>query len=421
MVRRAISRRQFLGRSACQAATVAAGVVSLAATAQGSPNDRIGVGVIGVRNRGRELAGMLAQFGDVSVRSLCDVDASVLPGAVAAVIEQGAATPQCEHDARRLFDDPTIDAVVIATPDHSHARLTRMACEAGKDVYVESPVTWRFGEGAELIRVARESRRVIQCGVQERSSDAIQAAVQHVRQDRLGKVSLVKAWTVHRRKPIPPKPDTAPPDDFDYAAWLADAPARPFNWNRVHFNWRWHWDYGGGELTHWGSHWLDVARRALQADWPQRITATGARGANSSTIETPETLSVHYHCGDIAVLWEHRLGSSHGVEGRSSGVAFYGEHGVLVVDRGGWKVYDGETAHGAASAVQMQTAHLRNFIDCVRTRQTPAADVASCVTSAGWCHLGNAAYRVERELRFDAERQVCIDDPQAQALLHHPA
>jgi len=414
---RDMNRRQFLGRSARQAAGVAAGVVTLAAAGSASASERVRLGVIGVRNRGRELAGLLAKFPDVEVCSLCDVDAGVLPAAVSTVVEQSGIAPQCERDVRRLFDDPTIDAVVIATPDHTHAPLTKHACLAGKDVYLESPATCRLAEGAELVSIAHDTRRIVQCGTQERSSEALQDALRHVRSGGIGKVALARAWTVHRRKPIPVKSDTAPPDGFDYGAWLSGAPVRPFNANRSHFNWRWFWDYGGGELAHWGSHWLDLARLGLNLEWPQRVAAAGGRLSTADAAETPATLSVQYDCGESTVLWEHRLCSSHGMEGRSAGLAFYGERGVLVIDRGGWKVYDGEPAHGAASAADMTAAHLRDFIDGVRTRHAPAADLASAVVSAGWCHLGNVSYRVQREIRFDPDQQVCSGDSAATALL----
>ena len=414
---REINRRQFLGRSARHAAGVAAGVVSLAASTHASPSERIRLGVIGVRNRGRELAGLLAGLPEAEVRCLCDVDAGVLASAAAVVVEQGAAAPQCERDARRLFDDPAIDAVVIATPDHSHVPLAKAACLAGKDVYLESPATWRLAEGPQLLAVVEETQRIVQCGIQERSDASVEQAILHLHSGRIGKVGLAKAWAVHRRKPIPVKADAIAPADFDYAAWLGEAAERPFNPNRCHFNWRWFWDYGGGELTHWGSHWLDLARWGLDANWPDRVSASGGKFGPRDATETPDTLLVQFQCGASTVLWEHRLSSGHGIEGRNAGVAFYGERGVMVIDRGGWKIYDGEPAHGSSSAKQMQLAHLRNFLDCIRTRHTPSADSASAVISAGWCHLGNLSYRLQREVRFDAAQGVCTGDAVATALV----
>jgi predicted dehydrogenase len=394
-LQRELSRRQFLGRSACRAAGVAAGVMTLSATAA-SPSMRVPVAVIGVRNRGRELATGLAALPDVELRTICDVDPSVRQSAAAHVQPLTSHPLHLEADYRRVLDDPAIAAVVIATPDHSHVPLATAACDAGKDVYLESPVVARLDEAAPLVAAA--SGRIVQAGLQERSGSVIRDAIQFLHRGRLGTVRLAKAWVVHRRKPLPKKSDEQAPDGLDYAAWLATGSSRPFNPNRFHYNWRWFWDYGGGELSQWGSHLLDLARWGLQVDWPDRVAATGGRYAFHDATETPDTLSVQYAFEQKSILWEHRLWSGHPVEGRSSGVAFYGDKGVLVLDRSGWKVYDGDPAGGVTTARELDTAHLRNFVDCIRTRQTPAADIATAALSAGLCHLGNRAYRAGHEL-----------------------
>ena len=407
--RREVNRRQFLGRSAQQAAGVAVGVVGLAAgVASGSvgrsssPNERVGVGIIGVRNQGRLLAGELAKLADVEVKSLCDVDESQFTPAVRAVVEAGQKEPTTEREFRRLLDDPSLAAVVIATPDHWHAPMTLLALQAGKDVYLESPATHSVEEGAALIAAARSGDRVVQIGLQQRSGSHFQSAIQFVRSGKLGTVRMAKAWVVHRRKSIGRRAECEAPVQVDYAAWLGSAPARAFQPNRFHFNWRWFWDYGGGELAHWGVHMLDVARWGLNVEVPQRVSAVGGKYSFDDDQETPDSLSVQYDFGAKLILWEHRLWSSHGPEGRSSGVAFHGDNGTLVVDRGGWKVYD----HGeviTADASDLQAAHLRNFIDCVRSRQTTVADPSVGVAASNLCHWGNAAYRAARELRLPGE------------------
>jgi len=407
--RREVNRRQFLGRSAQQAAGVAVGVVGLAAgVASGSvgrsssPNERVGVGIIGVRNQGRLLAGELAKLADVEVKSLCDVDESQFAPAVRAVVETGRMEPTTEREFRRLLDDPSLAAVVIAAPDHWHAPMTLLALQAGKDVYLESPATHSVEEGAALIEAARSGERVVQVGLQQRSGSHFQSAIQFVRSGKLGTVRMAKAWIVHRRKSIGRRAECEAPAQVDYAAWLGPAPARAFQPNRFHFNWRWFWDYGGGELAHWGVHMLDVARWGLNVEVPQRVSAVGGKYSFDDDQETPDSLSVQYDFGAKAILWEHRLWSSHGPEGRSSGVAFHGDNGTLVVDRGGWKVYDhGEVV--AADASDLLATHLRNFVDGVRTRQTPTADLSVGVAASNLCHLGNAAYRLGRELRLPGD------------------
>lgn len=422
--RREVSRRQFLGRSAQQ--MVGVGVVGLTASTAAAKSgtwasDRVRVGVIGVRNQGKILAGELAKQNDVEIRSLCDIDVSQFAPAVHAVVEAGRPAPTIERDFRHLLDDPSIDAVVIATPDHWHAAMTILACQAGKDVYLESPSTHFVAEGPLMIHAASQAGRVVQVGLQQRSGSHFRSAVEYLRSGRLGSVRLAKAWIVHRRRSIGRKLTCEAPLQVDYGQWLGSAPAREFNPNRFHFNWRWFWDYGGGELAHWGVHMLDVARWGLGVDSPTRISAIGGQYGFDDDQETPDTLSVQYAFETKTILWEHRLWSSHAIEGRSSGVAFHGDQGTLVVDRGGWKVYD-HSENITADASELLTTHLRQFIDCVKSRQTPSASLQVGHLASTMCHLGNISYRVNREIAFDPNRQDCGSDEAANQLLrgvHH--
>jgi predicted dehydrogenase len=405
--RREVSRRQFLGRSAQQAAGVAVGVVGLAgvATASGravdSPNERFGIGVIGVRNQGRLLANEFARVSGVEVRTLCDVDESQFAPAIREVVDAGQKAPATVRDFRHILDDPAIHAVVIATPDHWHSTMATLACQAGKDVYLESPPTHTMEEGTALIEALQSSRQIVQVGLQQRSGPHFQSAVQFVQSGKLGIVRMAKAWIVHRRKSIGRRAVVEVPPNVDFTAWLGPAPARGFQPNRFHFNWRWFWDYGGGELAHWGVHMLDVARWGLQVTVPNRVSAVGGKYSFDDDQETPDALSVQYDFGAKSILWEQRLWSSHGVEGRSSGVAFHGDNGTLVVDRGGWKVYDhGEVV--TADASDLLSAHVTNFVDCVRGRQAPAADLSIGLASGALCHWGNSAYRAGQELRVNS-------------------
>ena len=421
----AVNRRQFLGRSAQRAAGVAVGVVGLSAATSvvasgGSANDRVNIGVIGVRNQGKLLTAELAKLGDVEIRTLCDVDESQFAPAIHAATEAGQKAPSVEKDFRRLLDDPSVDAVVIATPDHWHSAMTSLACQAGKDVYVESPATHFAAEGAEMLSAAHRTNRIVQVGLQQRSGTHFISAIDFLRSGKLGQVNLAKAWMVHRRKSIGQKVDCDAPSNVDYAQWLGPAPVRPFNPNRFHFNWRWFWDYGGGELAHWGVHMLDVARWGLAVNLPSRISAVGGKYSFHDDQETPDTLAVQYAFQDKSILWEHRLWSSHGLEGRSSGVSFHGERGTLVVDRGGWKVYD-HSDNVTADASDLQGAHLRNFVDCVKNRQSPAADLQTGLAASTLCHLGNIAYRLKREVKFDISRLNCGEDMAANQFLAGPA
>jgi predicted dehydrogenase len=419
-LRRDISRRQFLGSSAKNAAGVAAGmagVVGLAGTvAKAAPGERVSVGVIGVRGQGKSLAASLAGFTDADVAVLCDVDETQLPAASQAVEELQGRSPRWEKDFRRLLDDPSLDAVVIATPDHWHALMTVLACQAGKDVYVEKPVSHTITEGERMIAAARKFGRVVQCGLQQRSGAHFQSAVEFVRSGKLGQVNLAKAWIVHRRKPIGFKKDSPPPPGVDYDLWLGPAPERPFNANRFHANWHWFWDYGTGELGNWGAHLLDVARWGLGVELPARISAAGGKFYFNDDQETPDTLVVNYSYGSRTIVWEHRLWSTHGIEGRSAAVAFYGEHGTLVVDRGGWKAYDLKDPATSDTSEQARTHH-RNFIDCVKSRSEPAANIECGHVTSALCHLGNIACRLGREVHFDPQAMNFANDAEANALL----
>jgi predicted dehydrogenase len=413
-----LSRRQFLGSSARNAATVAAGVVGLGASALGSnpPGERVRVGVIGVRTQGKELALELASFPDVELAALCDVDAGVLDDALNQLATMGVTEVTAVEDYRRLLDDRSLDAVLVATPDHWHAPMVVAACQAGKDVYVEAPVSHTIADGSAMVTAARASGRIVQSGLQQRSGEHFRSAVELLRSGEIGKVRLAKAWVAHRRKPIGRKPDSAAPERVNYDLWLGPAAAREFNANRFHHNWQWFWDYGSGELGSWGVHLLDVARWGLGVGLPLRVSATGGTHHLQDDRETPDTLSVQYTYPKAAILWEHRQWSSHGIEGRSAAVAFYGDNGTLIVDRGGWKVY-GRRDSLTAEASELQRAHLRDFIDCVKTRRTPHADIEVGHLSSTLCHLGNIAHRVGREVAFDPSAMNFGWDGEANTLL----
>jgi predicted dehydrogenase len=312
-------------------------------------------------------------------------------------------------DFRRLLDDPALDAVVIATPDHWHAPMTILACQAGKDVYVEKPVSHSLAEGPAMIAAARHNRRVVQAGLQQRSGEHFRSAVEYVQSGRLGSVHLAKAWTVHQRKSIGFKKNVPPPAGVNYDLWLGPAASRPFNANRFHYNWHWFWDYGTGELGNWGVHLLDVARWGLGVEFPTHVSAAGGKYHFHDDQQTPDTLLVNYTYSGKTITWEHRLWSPHGLEGRSAAVAFCGERGTLIVDRGGWKVY-GQKETAAAGPSDLLEPHLRNFVDSVKSRAVPACNLETGLVSSALCHLGNIAYRLGRTVSVNPVSGMIHDD-----------
>jgi predicted dehydrogenase len=266
-----------------------------------------------------------------------------------------------------------------------------------------------------MLTVAEREKRIVQCGLQQRSGAHFQSAVEIVRTGQLGNVRLAKAWSVHRRQVIDAKQaDGSSPPGVDYDMWLGPAAQRPFNANRFHYHWRGFWEYGTGELGNWGVHLLDVARWGLGVDYPTRVVATG--DAFTDPERTPETLTVQYAYPAATILWEHRLWTPHGNEGRATGVAFYGEQGTLVVDRSGWKIYD-RSESVTADASELRQAHLSDFFAAVRNRTQPACNLPTGLVSSALCHLGNISYRVGREVMFDPQAQNFGDDAEANRFL----
>ncbi|MGQ0635995.1 MAG: Gfo/Idh/MocA family protein [Planctomycetaceae bacterium] len=416
---RPLNRREFLGSSALNAAGVAAGVVgwtalSGAAVPAGTL-ERVRVGVIGVRNQGKQLAMALAALPDAEVATLCDVDASLLAVSAQAVADRQRTAPKRESDFRRVLDDRTVDAVVIAVPDHWHAAMAALACDAGKDVYLETPATHALDQGQKLLPFTAARGRVVQTGLQQRSGAHFQTAIDYVQSGKLGQVSLVKAWTVHQRKSIGLRKEGQPPEGVDYDLWLGPAAARPFQPNRFHYNWHWFWDYGSGELGNWGVNLLDVARWGLGVEYPERVSAAGGKFHFHDDQQTPDTLHVAYTYPHATITWEHRLCSSQAPEGRSAAVAICGDRGTLIVDRGGWKVY-GQTDVQASDGADLLATHLRNFIDCVKSRQLPAASLETGIVSSALCHLGNIAFRSGRNLHVNPATGTIAGDPLAAEL-----
>ncbi len=255
---------------------------------------------------------------DVEVAAVdCDIDQSAVEETA-----QGRAggaqkrQPRVEKDIRKVLEDRDVDALVVATPDHWHALATVWACQAGKHVYVEKPVSHNLVEGRRMIEAARKHDRVVQVGLQRRSGAHFQSAAEFVRSGRLGKIPFARAWIAGNRKSIGRKPDGEPPAGVDYDLWLGPAPERPFNPNRFHYNWRWNWDYGTGEIGNNGVHGLDVVRWVVGLDAPLRVTSGGGKLYYDDDQQTPDTQAVTFDFPATTVVWEHRVWSKTGPGGR---------------------------------------------------------------------------------------------------------
>ena len=405
-------RRDFLKASALTAAALSA---RTAAGAADRPNERIVVAVMGLRGRGKDHVRRFSSVPDSEVAYLIDPDDNVVPAALKLLAGRQKKEPRVERDVRRVLEDKDVTALSIAAPDHWHALATIWACQAGKHVYVEKPVSHNLIEGRRMVEAARKYNRVVQAGMQRRSAAHFASARELIRSGTLGKVPYVQTWIAGHRKSIGRKADASVPSGVDYDLWLGPAPERPFNPNRFHYNWHWNWDYGSGEIGNNGIHVLDMARFLLDLDAPLRITSGGGKYFYDDDQQTPDTLVTTFDFPHTNLTWEHRIWSPTNLEGDPASITIFGEKGTLVFDRQGWHVRDGEKA--SDKYAEMDGPHFRNFLDCVKDGKHPNADIEEGHKSTRLCHLGNLALRVGRVLHFDAETETVRHDPEANKLL----
>jgi predicted dehydrogenase len=433
------TRRSFLQHSVAGLAGAAAlspVTVSARSSAQvAGANRRIRVGLIGCGGMGTSDLRQALRLG-AQVVALCDVDDAQTARVKELVGKDFSQTPELvTRDFRQALDRKDIDAVIVATPDHWHAIPTVMACQAGKDVYVEKPLSLTIGEGRTMVNVARAHKRVVQMGTQQRSAPHYASAVEYVKGGALGKIRLVKTWAYQDwMGNIPVKPDGPPPAGVDYDMWLGPAPARPFNPNRFHFNFRWYYDYSGGLMTDWGAHMIDIANWGMGVKAPNACVSVGGKfGFPDDAEETPDTQQTLWEFDGYSMIWEHATAVGQGPYMRDHGVAFHGNNGVLVVDRGGWEVYpETETSQGqkkyryageprrGTGGVDYHQAHVRNFLECMDTRMPPRSDVEVGHNSMIACHLGNIAFRAKRRIQWDVDRERVVGDAEAQAMVDKP-
>jgi predicted dehydrogenase len=404
-----VSRRIFMG-TAGAGLLVAPGRSGLAA-----PSERVRIAVIGLRSRGTDLARAFASNPTADVVAVCDVDDAMFDKPVKAVEKIVNKPPRVEKDFRRLLEDKSIDAVAIATPDHWHALMTVLACQAGKDVYVEKPASHNVVEGQRMVEAARKYNRVVQLGTQRRSMTHVRDAVDHVHSGALGKVAMARAWCHQKRENIGHGQPGPVPAGLDYTLWQGPAPDRPYYANRLHYRWHWFWHWGTGELGNNGIHGVDVARWGLGVDAPKAVTAGGGKYIFDDDQETPDTQITTWEFPNACLVWEHRTWSNHPTEGSLFGIAFHGEKGTLIIDDKGWRVEEGSGAQGKPDP-NGQAKHVQNFLDCTKSRAKPNADIEIGHASTRLCHFGNIAYRVGKKLAFDAARGSFNYD-QANALL----
>ncbi len=427
-------RRSFI-QGAAAVAGMAAGRPLAAQTGKpAGANDRIRLALIGCGGMGRyDLRDML-RVKNTECVALADPDDSQVARALSEIEPvQSTSGIFTARDFRKVLERPDLDAVIVATPDHWHALPTILACQAGKDVYVEKPLAVSIAEGRAMVNAARRYNRVVQMGTQQRSAAHYAAAIDYVKSGRLGKIRLVRAWAyLDWKGETPMLPDTEPPAGVDYDLWLGPAPKRPFNKNRFHFTFRWYWDYSGGLMTDWGAHMIDIANWGMGIKAPSSAMSVGGKfGYPADAMETPDTQQVMWEFPDFSMIWEHALGVGRGPEAREHGVAFHGNNGVLVIDRGGWEIYPETDAidkplreyksiglpRQDAEREDYHLKHVRNFVECMKSRERPRSDVEIGHNSMIACHLGNIAHRLGRRVKWDVDKEEFVGDAEAQKLV----
>ncbi len=422
-------RRHFLFGSLAALAAEGAGARAAAA------NERVVVGFMGVGGRGRDLLRRFSKRDDVEVAYIADVDSRRLPEAASEAARSSGRVPKTVQDVRHVLDDRAVDALVIATPDHWHALGTVWACQAGKDVYVEKPTSHSIWESRQMVRAARKYERVVQVGTQCRSASYVQGAIEYIKSGQLGEVHFVRVLNSKPRSSIGKQSNKPVPAGVDYDRWLGPAPSRPFNENHFHYAWHWFWNYSGGDISNDGVHQIDLARWVIDRAYPKSVYSTGGIHFFKDDQETPDTQVVSWDYDGLTMAFEQTLWTPYqqktpfNLRDRDelpkwpfSGtrIEIFGSKRWMMLGRhgDGWEVFDKDfrsVAHQYGR--QADDLHIGNFVDCIRSRKRPNADIEQAHLSTLLCHYGNIAYRAGRKLVIDPATEGFVGDDEANALV----
>ncbi len=410
---RAYNRRQFLANSAAAASAIALPYY-VPSRAFGA-NERLVTGHIGVGGQGMSNLGKFLN----NAAAVCDVDSKRLAAAVKRVEQAGN---KCEGfaDYRRVLDRKDIDAVVITTPDHWHTLPAIHACQAGKDVYCEKPLTLFIAEGRKLVQAVRSNKRILQTGSQQRSDQRFRLACELVRSGKIGNVQRVLVGIPKVNFKGPAVPDSDPPAELDYEMWLGPAPFRSYNELRVHYNFRFFWDYSGGQMTNFGAHHIDIAQWALGMDDSGPVEIDGqVQYHKDAWVEVPVSGRITYRYANGV---EMIVGQE--VKDIPGGCTFIGSEGTIFVTRGKITSTPAELTKDLDQDLPVKLYesgdHHANFRDCVASRQLPICDVEIGHRSATACHLGNIAARLGRKIQWDPAKEEIVGDAEAARMVSRP-
>jgi predicted dehydrogenase len=432
-----LTRRSF----ALSAATAAASQRVIGA------NDRVGVGFIGY--------GLIGAQHVFDFKNQKDADMVALSETYAPRMDEGitklGGNAKPYRDFRKMLDDKDVHAVVVSTPDHWHAMHTMMSCAAGKDVYVEKPMTLFIDEGKWMRQVARKYNRVVQVGTQQRSGKHYQVAKDLIAQGYIGKVHSVRMASYRNIMPGFGRPTAeSTPQEFDYDMWLGPSPStKPYSPHRGIYHFRWFWDFSGGQMTNLGAHSIDIMQWYLDQKGPLSAASIGGRYGLEDDGETPDTQDAQYEYNSFIATWSHREASRG--RGDGAGLEFFGTKGSMTVGRGGFEVFpdpkinpgnavpvfQGAPTGGVArsnavpqpwtparkergSSEEQFDLHVRNFLDCIKSRKRTIADVEDGHYTALACHLANVSLRVGRKLKWDPVKEEIVGDKEAAAHMRRP-
>jgi predicted dehydrogenase len=426
---RSPNRRHFLQDTAALAASLAT-IPTLAARGDevaeddgakpAGPNEALRVAVCGVHGRGMDHVQGWSRLKDVRITTICDVDLNTTARAQKAISRHYGSEPKVVQDVRRVLDDPSIDAISIATPNHWHALMAIWACQAGKDVYVEKPVSHNVTEGRRIVEAARKYDRIVQTGTQCRSHKGIQDAMAFLRSGKLGQIYMAKGLCYKPRGSIGHKADGPVPSGVDYDLWVGPAEKLSFNPNRFHYNWHWFWNTGNGDLGNQGIHQMDLARWGLgKSEMPKAVMASGGRFGYKDDGQTPNTLNVSFEFDDCELQFEVRGLITNDEAKVKIGDIFYGTEGILAITSyTDWQVYFGPRLEKGPGG-RGDGDHYANFVKAVKARDPKLlnADIEQGHLSSAYCHLGNIAYRLGRKLHINPSSESFVNDPEADAML----
>jgi predicted dehydrogenase len=422
-----VTRREFLDALAVGAAGLAVSTTAKSYAQILGSNDRLNFAVIGLNGRAyAHLASLKANKRDARIAYVCDVDSNILKKFADSVQQEMGDAARTEKDFRAILEHKEVDAVTIATPDHWHTPMAIAALRAGKHVYVEKPCSHNPAEGEMLVQAQRKYQKLVQMGTQQRSSQYTIDVVKKIHDGIIGRAYFAKAWYVNTRKSIGTGKEVPVPPQLDWDLWQGPAPRRPYKDNVHPYNWHWFRIYGTGETLNNGTHEVDVCRWALGVDYPERITSSGGRYQFKDDWEFYDTLVTSFEYPDKTLSWDGKSCQGMKYYGRDRGSTIMGTTGTVLIDRGGYEIYDLKgkktsefKASDAASSADligrdsMTDAHFANFIAGIRKGEQLNAPVAVGNVSVTMLQLSNIAWEVNRELRLDAKDGRIQDDSEA--------